>query len=91
LRCTPHVSLNLSAPHFGTLSFDNIKGPYYALLEKEVVNFHFGTNKQFVNSESCCAVDLEQWTGFKGAVYGCLSHHSDANLREAKSDLPKPA
>jgi hypothetical protein len=41
-------------------------------LAKEVAKFHFRTNKQFIDSGSRF-VDLEQWTGFKGAVSGCLS------------------
>jgi hypothetical protein len=42
------------------------------------------TNKQFMNSGSCCVVDLEQWTGFKGAATGCLSYCHDTNLRGTK-------
>jgi hypothetical protein len=65
LSCTPHVSLNSSVLHSGTLKFDNIEGPYYPLLANEVAKFHFRTNKQFMNNESCCVADLEQRTGFK--------------------------
>jgi hypothetical protein len=82
--CTPHVSLNSSVVRFGTINFDNIKRPYYSLLAEEVAKFHFRTNKQFMNSGSCCVVDLEQWTSFKGAVSGCLSYCRDTNLRGVK-------
>jgi hypothetical protein len=33
-----------------------------------------------MDSESCCAVDLEQWNGFQGAATGCLSYCPDKNL-----------
>jgi hypothetical protein len=36
-----YVSLNSSVLHFGSLKFDNGKGPYYSVLAKEVVIFRF--------------------------------------------------
>jgi hypothetical protein len=59
LGCAPHVSVKFPALQFGTSDFDNIKGPYYSLLAKEVAKFHLRTDKQFMDSESCCVVDLE--------------------------------
>jgi hypothetical protein len=35
------VSLNVSVLHFGSLKFDNIKGPYYYVLAKEALIFRF--------------------------------------------------
>jgi hypothetical protein len=83
LVCTPHVSLNSSALHSGSLKFDNIKGPYYSVRAKEDVIFRFWINKQFVDSGSC-VVNLEQWTGFKDAVSICLSYCRDTILRGIK-------
>jgi hypothetical protein len=53
------------------------------LLAEEVAKFYFQTNEQFMNSGTC-VVDLEQWTGFKGAVSGCRSYCRDTNLRGVK-------
>jgi hypothetical protein len=47
---------------------------------KEVANVHLRINKQFVTSGSCCVVDFEQWTVFKGAASRCLSYCCDTNL-----------
>jgi hypothetical protein len=37
--------------------------------------------KQFINTGSCCVVDLEQWTGLKCASAGCLIYCRYTNLR----------
>jgi hypothetical protein len=58
LGCTPHVSLNSSALHFGSLKFDNTKGPYYSLLAKEAVIFRF----EQINSLLTVEVVLLNWS-----------------------------
>jgi hypothetical protein len=70
-------------PSFWNIKF-LIKGPSYSLLAKEVAKFRFRTNKQSMNRGSCCVVDLEQWTGFKGVDSGCLIYCRDENLRRVK-------
>jgi hypothetical protein len=72
-----YVCLNSSTLHFVSLKFDNIKGPYYSVLAKEVAVFRFSINKQFVVSGSC-VVDLE--TGSRDSVSGCLSYCRDTIL-----------
>lgn len=67
------------------LNSDNIKGVLLLTVcaEKDA-KFPFQINKQFIDSESCCSVDLEQGTGFKNAATGCLSYYRDTNLRRVR-------
>jgi hypothetical protein len=54
-----YISLNSSVLHFGSLKFDNSKGPHYSVLGNEVVIFCFWINK---NSWRTVEVVLLIWS-----------------------------
>jgi hypothetical protein len=66
-----------------------LKEPITAYLQG-ICNISLLTNKQFVNSGSCI-VNLEQWTGFEGAVFLLLKLSPWHEPEKESTVLPKPA
>jgi hypothetical protein len=60
-----------------------LKGCIIVFVER-IAKFHFQISKQFINSVSCCVVNLKHWTGFKQAVSGYYSYCHGTNLRRVR-------